>query len=82
MCVCAQLGFAPKTLQTKRPEILCGTCNDCKEEVGVGGWGAGEGARCVTAMEGLMGSGGDHGQPLEAASCEQQRLARLQQQQA
>lgn len=26
-----ELGFEPATLQQRRPEILCGTCNDCKE---------------------------------------------------
>lgn len=29
-----ELGFAPNTLRTKRPEVGCGTCNDCAEEVG------------------------------------------------
>lgn len=28
-----ELGFRPNTLQTKRPEILCGTCKDCEEQV-------------------------------------------------
>lgn len=35
-----ELGFAPNTLRTKRPEVGCGTCNDCAEEVRVGEqWG-------------------------------------------
>ncbi|KAL6772152.1 hypothetical protein ACKKBG_A29120 [Auxenochlorella protothecoides x Auxenochlorella symbiontica] len=28
-----ELGFAPNTLRTKRPEVPCGTCADCNEQV-------------------------------------------------
>jgi hypothetical protein len=28
-----EVGFRPQALQSKRPEILCGTCKDCEEKV-------------------------------------------------
>lgn len=50
-----EVGFKPQTLQSKRPEILCGTCKDCEEKVGGGEgemWGGrlgGEGRRLQSA---------------------------------
>lgn len=28
-----EVGLQPNTLRTKRPEVLCGTCGDCEEQV-------------------------------------------------